>query len=241
MKKFKFISIAVLAMVLYSCGDKNTIKLSPDSSMAFSPISEFVELNEDTKILLVKDSTDSEVFDVTLNVTLDVKKRSEVISPDVTFVIADKNKMVMDKYSFRLGDWNSEYVLALADSIDKGKGQLSFALSTKDASIGNKLNVEDWETIKSKGKYVIILTSSFSTYDKVIDSQIETLSKDIDKLIENMDTKDVDQFSIYYQSFERLAATTRRLDESKPRMAKSQLTSYDKEIARLVKAAEELK
>lgn len=240
MNKFKILSLAIIAIAMCSCGDKNTIKLSPDSSMAFSPISNYVELNGKSKVLLVREEVESGAFDVTLNVTLDVKQQGEVISPDVTFVILDGKKAILDKFAFKLGTWNSPNVCALRDSIENGHGQLSLKLSTKDEGVAPKMTEEDWKTIKSKGKYVMILNSSFSTYNKAIDSQIQSFATDIDKYVANMDAKNVDQFSIYYRSYEQLCASAKRVEEARPRMAKRQLAAYEEEMKRLVDAAKKL-
>lgn len=237
MKKIMSAMLSLASMILCSCGNSNVLKLKTDSTMMYESISNYVEFGEQKASVELVRSENGEEQNVMLYVTLKAKSKAEIISPQIEFVIADKNRIPLTNLTFPLGEWNSENVTKLEDLIAEGTGQSTFCLSAKSSIV----YPEDWKILKSKGVYVTILQSSLSQYDKSLDNTLRYFCQDMDKYLSVLNDNSVGQFSVYSSAYNKLLQSAKRIENSLPRMNRKQRNEYYESIATLKEAAQKIK
>lgn len=101
---------------------------------------------------------------IQLTVSFESVKSVEITDNlELILSIVDENyNQVNSKSKFKIDLWSSEAKSTIVSGLKSGEGKFSISISTEDAGVGDPVDADEWDEIKTKGKYIVISSSKAS-------------------------------------------------------------------------------
>ena len=170
MKKNTFVLMALVSLMLTSCGSGNKVtevKLSPaPDKTCYGDLKPYLELYDCEYTLKKLDEYKSmggdKLSDMELTVALSSLCSVDLSWLSISFTLLDENEMPINGKCTITGDgWQDGFSNAVKSGLKNGKEKIVFSVVSKYSG-NSPVNREEWAEIVEKAKYVSISASSAS-------------------------------------------------------------------------------
>ena len=181
MKKFTFVLMALMSLVLASCGgggNVSEVKLSPASDKTcYGDLQPYLELYDCEYTLKKLEEYESwggdKLSKMELVAALGSLSSVDLSSLSISFTLLDENEMpINDKCTITGDGWQKHFSDAVISGLQNGKEKIVFSVVT-EYSGNSPVNREEWAEIVKKAKYVSISASSASIVNGSSSSSID--------------------------------------------------------------------
>lgn len=202
MKKITFVLMALVSLVLASCGgggNVSEVKLSPASDRTcygdLQPYLELYDCEYTLKKLEEYKSWGGEMFSkMELVGAFGSLSSVDLSSLSISFTLLDENEMPINDKCTITGDWwQKHFSDAVISGLQNGKEKIVFSVVT-EYSGNSPVNREEWAEIVKKAKYVSISASSASFANKNSLSYVDKVDEYVD------DDSDVENVGVVVSS-----------------------------------------
>lgn len=185
MKKFTFVLMALMSLVLASCGgggNVSEVKLSPASDKTcYGDLQPYLELYDCEYTLKKLEEYESwggdKLSKMELVAALGSLSSVDLSSLSISFTLLDENEMPINNKCTIKGDgWQSQFSDVVKSGLQNGKEKIVFSVVT-EYSGNSPVNREEWAEIVKKAKYVSISASSASFANEKSSSYVDKVDE----------------------------------------------------------------